>query len=174
MLLKTHPYFYRGMIAVSSWERQVDRVMIPKILEGALGYNLYRVSLIFRRELMAALSPYGITPEQWQTMAMLWETESPLIQEEIARGTLKDKFTVSKILRRLERDAWVQRRPSANDKRAIEIRATAKGRSMRFAVQKRLEDHFKECLNGFTNTEQVALLASLKRLRSVLGDYHDE
>jgi DNA-binding MarR family transcriptional regulator len=145
--------------------------LIPEILEHALGYNIYRVSLIFRRELMAALSPYRMTPEQWQTMAMLWAADAPLIQEEIAQGTLKDKFTVSKILRRLERDGWVDRKPCARDGRATEISSTRKGRAMRESVQARLEEHFQERLRDFPAAEEESLMAALKKLRSLLGDY---
>lgn len=144
--------------------------MIPPILDDALGFNLYRVNLLFRRELMQALSQHEMTPEQWQVMCILWSSETALKQGDIARDTLKDKYTLSRIIHRLERDGWVIKTVAAKDRRATEIHLTEKGRSLREEITNRLTGHFGTILEDFGQKECETLLRLLKKLRGVLHD----
>jgi DNA-binding MarR family transcriptional regulator len=84
--------------------------MTVSALEEALGYNIYRAGLLFRRELIHALADYRMTPEQWQVMMTLWHTGKPVNQSEIVQLLLKDKHTVSRIIQRLSRDGWIEKR----------------------------------------------------------------
>ncbi len=143
--------------------------MIP-LLNEALGYNIYRVNLLFRRELIQALSNYGITPEQWQIQSLLWASEDPLNQREIVQDTLKDKHTVSRIINRMVRDGWVTKTVSTKDKRVTKIALTEKSRSLREEMLKTLSTHFKSIFEQFGMEEHSTLLNLLKKLRKILGD----
>ncbi len=144
--------------------------MIPPSLNNALGFNLYRVNLLFRRELMQALSDYGITPEQWQIATILWESDHPLSQHEIVQDTLKDKHTVSKIINRLNRDGWVIKTVSPKDKRVVVVELTEKSRLLRTEMLKKLSNHFNVIFKDYGMDEHDNLLNLLKKLRKVLGD----
>ncbi|MBN2040228.1 MAG: hypothetical protein JW864_09320 [Spirochaetes bacterium] len=39
--------------------------IIPPFLDNALGFNIARTDMLFRRELSRVLRKYNITPEQW-------------------------------------------------------------------------------------------------------------
>lgn len=144
--------------------------MIPSFLDDALGFNIYRASLLVRRELMQALSEYEMTPEQWTLMATLWSTERPLNQSEIAQLTLKDKHTVSRIIKRLERDGWIKKKIHPEDWRITMIQPTKRSMSFKEDVQKRLFSHFDDILKDFPDEEVEMLVRSLKKLRRTLGD----
>ncbi len=144
--------------------------MIPDILNNTLGFNIYRVNILFRRELMNALSDYEMTPEQWQIMTILWESEAPLNQREIVQDTLKDKHTVSRILNRLDRDGWVTKEVSPKDKRSTIIKLTKKSKTSRKEMLKKLSKHFKEIFNDLGKKQHDDLLQNLKKLRKILGD----
>jgi MarR family transcriptional regulator, lower aerobic nicotinate degradation pathway regulator len=146
---------------------------IPAILDDALGFNLYRVALLFRRELMQALAEYELTPEQWQIMVALWSTDEPLSQNEIAELTLKDKHTVSRILGRLERDGWIERRTDPRDTRYLLVRPSAWAYERRERVPAVLNRHFDPILGSLEVDERAQLLRMLKRLRATLGDRVD-
>jgi DNA-binding MarR family transcriptional regulator len=148
----------------------VGKKMIPSILNDALGFNVYRVNLLFRRELMQALSQYEMTPEQWQIMSILWSSETAPKQSDIVRDTLKDKYTLSRIIHRLERDGWVTKTVTAQDRRATEIHLTEKGRSLREEITSRLTGHFGTILKDFKQEEYETLLRLLKKLRGILRD----
>ncbi|MCP3924965.1 MAG: MarR family transcriptional regulator [Desulfobacterales bacterium] len=144
--------------------------MIPETLDNALGFNLYRVNLLMRRELMQALSDYEITPEQWQIMSILRESKAPLNQREIVQDTLKDKYTVSRIINRLERDGWVTKKVSPNDKRSTLIGLTEKSNTLQKNIQKLLSDHFNKIFKAFGKDDHDHLLELLKKLRKILKD----
>lgn len=144
--------------------------MIPDFLEDGLGFNVYRTGLLFRRELIRALSDYKITPEQWQVMITLWHTGKPLNQSEIVQMLMKDKHTVSRIIKRLERDGWIKKKTDQKDGRITMIQPTKKGMSFKDEVQNKLKSHFNVILKDFPGEEINSLLKSLKKLRKLLGD----
>lgn len=143
---------------------------IPPVLDDALGFNLYRVALLFRRELMRALADYDLTPEQWQVMQTLWSTDGDLNQSEVAHLTLRDKHTVSRILARLERDGWITKQPDPNDARAFIITPTERALALRRDVPDRLISHFAGILDVLDAGEEETLLRLLKKLRRRLRD----
>ena len=145
--------------------------MIPEILEDALGFNIYRVSLLFRREFIWALKQYERTPEQWHILLALWSAERPLKQCELVQLTLKDKPTISRSIFRLERDGWVEKVSDAKDARVTVICLTEKSRSLKQEVFQKLEAHRDTLLKDFTKQELSTLMQLLKKLRHVLGDY---
>ena len=144
--------------------------MTVSALEEALGYNIYRAGLLFRRELIRALSEYKMTPEQWQVMMTLWQTEQPISQSEIVQLLLKDKPTVSRIIQRLSRDGWIKKQTGPGDARKTMIRLTKKGASLKEEVPSKLSAHFDKILRHFDDQEIDGAITFLKKLRVALGD----
>ena len=143
---------------------------IPALLNDALGFNIYRVALLYRRELIRALAEYKITPEQWQIMVTLWMTNQPLSQSDITKLTLKDKPTVSRMIQGLEKNNWVKKTVSESDKRVTLIEATSEGRRMQQPVTKMLFSHFDSVLKDFTKEEHQVMLDLLKKIRFFFDD----
>jgi DNA-binding MarR family transcriptional regulator len=150
-------------------EKTSDTV-IPAFLDEALGFNVYRAGLLFRRELLHALAEYGITPEQWSVMATLWSTGKPLNQSEITLLTMKDKHTVSRIIARLERGGWIRKTTDPNDARITMIKPTKKGMAIKEEVRDKVIGHFDVILKDFSDEEIDVLTRSIKKLRRALGD----
>jgi DNA-binding MarR family transcriptional regulator len=143
---------------------------IPSELNDALGFNIYRVALLFRKELIHALADHQMTPEQWQIMRVLWSTDERLNQNDIAHLTLKDKHSVSRILARLERDGWIVRYSDPEDTRASLIAPTEQATYLRQNVPEQLYSHFAPILGVLSEDEARHLLSLLHKLRSRLGD----
>jgi DNA-binding MarR family transcriptional regulator len=139
--------------------------VIPRELDNALGFNVYRVALLFRRELMRALQDYALTPEQWQVLIALTQSGQSLEQHELGELTLRDRHTLSRMLARMERDGWIERRPDRRDGRVVRVRSTARARAEVKAVRARLWEHFTPILGVLTPAEQSGLLTLLKRIR---------
>lgn len=144
--------------------------MIPEIMDSSLGFNIYRTGLLFRRELIYALSHYKMTPEQWQVMMILWQAEKPIIQSDIVSMLLKDKYTVSRIIKRLERDKWIKKKSDEKDARVTLLALTKKGSSLKKEIPAILSKHFKKLLKNFNDSEVNSTITSLKKLRTILGD----
>jgi len=141
---------------------------IPVELEDAVGFNLYRVALLFRRELMLALKEYELTPEQWQVLVALKSASSDVNQQDLCALTLKDKHAMSRMLTRMERHGWVQRRPDPNDSRAVLMRSTSKGHDHVEIIRRQLVAHFEPILGALSPEDTAHLLRCLHTFRTVL------
>ena len=143
---------------------------IPSILDDAMPFNVYRLALLFRRELMDALSEFNLTPEQWQVMRVLWEISEPLNQNDIAHITLRDRHTTSRIVARLERDGWITKNPDPSDARASLVAPSAEAERMKLEVPSRLMARFQPIFELLEEEESAQFLRTLKKLRSYLED----
>lgn len=147
----------------------MERGEVPDFLSDTLGFNLDRVSNLFHLELMRALADYGLTPEQWQIMALLWHNTGPLKQQDIAQLLLKDKHNVSRMVRRLEVKGWLERTPDPRS-RALFIRPTELGRRYKDGVLRALSAHFSALELGLSQSQRQELVALLKTVRAHLSD----
>ncbi len=143
---------------------------VPEALDQALGFNLYQVALLFRRDLMRALSQHRLTPEQWQILVALEERSEGLKQNEVAALTMKDKHSVSRILARMEAAGWVERASDPVDGRAIMVQRTPKSRKALKPMQRSLDTHFRRVNGALSLGERQQLLGLLRRLRAELED----
>lgn len=143
---------------------------IPQILDDAIGFNVYRVALLFRSELQDALSDYKLTPEQWQVMQTLWSSDEMLNQNDIAHLTLRDKHNVSRMLARMEKNGWIQRERDPDDGRAYIIKSTEQAQEKKEGVRNHLLEHFAKIFINFDQRELDQLLLILKKFRRLLND----
>lgn len=150
-------------------EKKKDSI-IPSFLDTALGFNLNRVNTLFRRELLRVLSPFNLTPEQWQVLVILWHRNEALSQNDIVASILKDKPSVSRMLLRMEKNGWIYRRSDPNDKRSTLVSLTEKGAEHEVILPAKVKEHFNDYLDGFSNEEKVQLKTVLMSLRAFLHD----
>ncbi len=146
------------------------REKIPEALNDALGFNLDRVATFYRHGLIRALADYGLTPEQWQIMSIVWGNEKVLTQQDITRLLIKDKHNVSRMIRRLEAKGWLEREQSPEDARAFLIRPTELGANVKDEVPKRLYAYFDQVDTGLSSKEERQLLNLLKKVRKGFRD----
>lgn len=139
-------------------------------LNNNLGYNLYRTYLLFHRELIRALKGYGVTPEQWQVLIILWNHGS-VTPTQISTVTLQDLPSISRMLVRMERNGWTQRVVNEKDGRSFHVTLTEKGRISKNEMMLVLEKHFAKFLKGVPAEMNYGIKQELLRLRSILNDY---
>ncbi len=96
-------------------------------LRESLAFNISRTSTLLRRHLVRTLSDYNITPEQWQIIVMLWQSDNPISQKEITVSLLKDKHAVSRMIKKMVENGWVEKLSKKGDSRITLIKLTEKG-----------------------------------------------
>jgi len=76
------------------------------------------------------LEPLSLTHPQYLVMLALWEQE-PRSVKNLSDALALEPATLSPLLKRLEATGYVERRRSATDERALEVRLTDRGRVLR-------------------------------------------
>ncbi|MCB1172557.1 MAG: MarR family transcriptional regulator, partial [Leptospiraceae bacterium] len=127
-------------------------------LTNQLGFNINRVALLFRRELIRALKEYDLSPEQWQVLASLWDRQI-LSQKDVAHITLQDAPSISRMIARMERNRFINVQPSSQDRRLKIISLSSKGAALKKTLPGLLKGHFDSLLKDFSKREQQQLLS---------------
>ncbi|EMJ90222.1 MarR family winged helix-turn-helix transcriptional regulator [Leptospira meyeri] len=139
------------------------------LLDDQIGFNLNRLALLFRRELIRSLKDFQLSPEQWQVLAMLWQ-KGTLSQKQIIELTLQDAPSASKMIRRMKQAGLIQIEVSKLDKRSTLISLSAKGKSLEKVLPKKILLHFDPILSAMPEKNRKTFLILLKQFRMVFGD----
>jgi len=95
-----------------------------------LGYRLWRVHYLWKREIERRLRAIGLTRMQYlllvATLFLTAKGEAPS-QIRLSNFTLVEKMKVSKTLRLLEGRGYLSRKPTPGDRRANRLEITASG-----------------------------------------------
>jgi DNA-binding MarR family transcriptional regulator len=135
-----------------------------KSVANRLFFRLFQVSNILQKQ---TISEVGLTTVQW---AVLGALSRQGFEEGISFNALTEYLVVSRqsldgVLKRLERDAHVERIPHPDDKRARIILLTRQGRAFWESLQPRIHEFYRDGLGSFSFDETVSLLHYLNKLQ---------
>lgn len=110
------------------------------------------------------LAEYGLTLPQWVLMSALWRRDGLLVSDLSAfSGNLLP--ATSRIVARMEDGGFVERRPDAQDRRAVRVYLTGKGRTL-----SHLRDFYLKVnarlLGGLGEAEIETLFLLLERVQA--------
>jgi DNA-binding MarR family transcriptional regulator len=107
-----------------------------------------------------AMRPLRVTVSRYRTLAILMEL-ADLTVNELARHSSIERSALSRLLDQMEREGQIARRPSRTDRRALEIRITAKGRAAFLAMRPVRRDILRRATQGIAPGE-------IERMRTVI------
>jgi DNA-binding MarR family transcriptional regulator len=113
------------------------------------------------------LEALGLYRGQPSVLQALWDQEG-LMHTGLARRLRVQPATITKMLKRMEKAGFVERRPDLEDQRVSRVYLTEAGRAVRADVQqvwRRLEE---EAFAGFTPEERVLLRRFFLHIRENL------
>jgi len=90
---------------------------VPPTSIDEFGIVLFGTARAWRNRLDRRLRPLGLSQGKWRTLANLSRGGDKLTQKEIAERMGIEEPTLAGLLNRLERDGWIHRRESPNDRR---------------------------------------------------------
>ena len=131
----------------------------PKTMDFLLA-NICHLHHSRARQLFEAI---GLHRGQPQVLLALWEQEG-LTQTELA-GRLKiTPATVTKMLQRMEKSGFIERKPDAEDQRVSRVYLTQAGRAVRRDVEAVWKTMETETFASFTQAERTLLRRFLLRM----------
>lgn len=148
---------------------------LQKIFDESLGHNASRLGHLMRQETQKCIAAagYKITPEQWQALVYLdGAGERGLTQTELSNLTLKDKTSVSRLVKGMfDAGLITVGRGEGEDRRTNRLRASLESRAMVSAIWPHIISHYShKVFGGLSQAEQAELLRLMLKVRSTLGD----
>jgi DNA-binding MarR family transcriptional regulator len=113
------------------------------------------------------LEALGLYRGQPSVLQALWEQEG-LMHTELARRLQVQPATITKMLQRMEKAGFVERRPDPNDQRVSRVYLTEAGRAVRTDVQQVWRQLEEEAFAGFTLEERTLLRRFFVHIRENL------
>jgi DNA-binding MarR family transcriptional regulator len=113
------------------------------------------------------LEALGLYRGQPSLLQALWEHEG-LMHTELARRLQVQPATITKMLQRMEKAGFVERRPDTDDQRVSRVYLTEVGRAVRSDVQQVWRQLEEEAFAGFTLEERVLLRRFFLHIRENL------
>lgn len=113
------------------------------------------------------LETLGLYRGQPSVLQALWEQEG-LMHTELARRLQVQPATITKMLQRMEKAGFIERRPDPEDQRVSRVYLTDAGRAVRADVQQVWRQLEEEAFAGFTLEEQVLLRRFFLQVRENL------
>jgi DNA-binding MarR family transcriptional regulator len=110
---------------------------------------------VFARRTQAA--GFDLTPVQYAALEAIYENPGA-DQKFVAQAIGYDRATIGGVIERLEKKGWVRRLISEQDRRARELSLTAKGNSVRLALQPIVRDLQKDILQPLSAADQERLI----------------
>ena len=104
-------------------------------LENQLCFPLYAAARSVVGLYTPLLKPLGLTYTQYLVFLVLWEEDGVPVGE-IGEKLMLDNGTLSPLLKKMEKEGYVERARSKEDDRVVIVSLTAKGR----ALQERAKD----------------------------------
>ena len=129
---------------------------------------LTQAEALLARALGQALRPHGLSWPQALSLLVLDQQEAPISATRLVEHLGLGRTAMTSVVDRLERHGWVERRPSARDRRVAELRLTASGRQtveeIRPLLTAAIDGHF----SGLPARELALWHAGIDRLTAVL------
>ena len=113
------------------------------------------------------LEALGLYRGQPSVLQALWEHEG-LMHTELARHLQVQPATITRMLQRMEKAGFVERRPDPEDHRVSRVYLTETGKAVRADVQQVWRQLEEEAFAGFTLEEQVLLRRFFLHIRENL------
>ena len=132
------------------------------------GYMLANVCKLHRQRAEVLLTEIGLHVGQEMLLCGLWDKEG-ITQTELAEKVMIQPATVTNMLKRLEREAIVERRPDTEDQRISRVYTTEKGRDIEEAVQETWSQLEQEAFGGLNVEERFLLRRLLLQVYQNLG-----
>ena len=141
-----------------------DEQAIPFPLETSVGYQIRMAYRAMQRLLQSRIAPHGVTLGMWYYLRALW-SEDGLTQRELSQriGTMEP--TTLSAIQIMERNGFVRRVRSQDDRRKMHIHLTRKGRDLESILMPLAVEVVETSVAGFSPDEVKLLLRLLGAIR---------
>lgn len=111
---------------------------------------------------------FGVTQQQWVLLESLAKEKDGLKLSDVGQNLLVTKSNITGLIDRLERDGFVERVVTKDDRRVLLARITEKGLATLQKIRKAEREWDSKCFAGFTPGDKETMIALNQRLYDFL------
>lgn len=134
-------------------------------------------SEILRRE-MEKNNVEGIVPAHGKILFYLFHEEKPVPLADVIKASGRVKSTITGMVTTLEKNGYLMRQDSREDRRSVLVELTPKGRALHELFDRISEEIIRSIYMGIPESEQAAVTETLSRINSnlinTLGTYQSK
>jgi DNA-binding MarR family transcriptional regulator len=109
----------------------------------------------------------GVSASQARVLAVLYFSSDPIKPSLVATLLFQETQSITGILHRIESRGWVKRLPDPNDRRAVGLELTDKGREVTAEIIKISDELYGDLFStALTATEKKTIEGILKKVRT--------
>jgi MarR family transcriptional regulator, transcriptional regulator for hemolysin len=152
----------------SSRCHRAESVVLEYEWESSIGYWVCTTSHALRRALSTELGEEGMTFRQWEVLAWL-SANGNLSQAEMAECMQIEPHTLAGVLRRMERDGWLDRKCCEHDRRKNMIVPTEKAEEVWVRAVECCHRVRDRAVEGLSETELEQFKQTCEKVRATLA-----
>jgi DNA-binding MarR family transcriptional regulator len=134
------------------------------ILPNLLGYNVRRAHMALWRDFNRTVGTGIVRPGIFSMMVLIDENPG-IAQIQIAVQLGIDKATLVGLIRLLQKQGWIERRPSRADRRRQDLYLTVPGRQELATRRRDMLEHEARFINLFSRQELTQFFDFLRRIQ---------
>ena len=135
----------------------------------SIGFLIYEVSRLLRRNFDLRVQSLGLTQAQWRALAHIAHNEG-CNQITLAEILEIKPITLSRLLDRLQTAGWIERRADPDDRRAIRLYISETARPLLAKMGELALKTRAQALTGMSEDEHRQLFTLLKKMKKNLCD----
>ncbi len=136
--------------------------------EKSIGFLLYEVSRLIRRDFDQRVQFLGLTQVQWRAIAHIARQEG--CRQAVLAEILEIRpITLTRLVDRLVEAGWVVRMPDPDDRRATQLHLTEKARPLLETMQEKSLETRQRALQDIASEEFTVLFNTLQKIKSNLS-----
>jgi DNA-binding MarR family transcriptional regulator len=137
--------------------------------EPGASYAIARLHQLVFAAVSERAARHGLTALQFTTLSVLNRHGAPLSNSQLARRSFMTAQSMHEVIRRLEQDGLIARRPHPNHGRKLPASLTPKGRRVVVACEKAVAEFEKTMVKGFSKAARSDFPSMLKAAVQNLG-----
>ncbi len=130
------------------------------------GALLLEIQHSFRGVMDRRLKPLGLSQAKWRALLQISKSNGELTQTELALLIGVETPSLARLLDRLERDGWIKRHDSPNDRRAKIIKLARKSNRVMKIIEKAAREARDELFSNVTLGEMGRLVNVLEKMKA--------
>lgn len=131
-------------------------------LHASLGFNVRLLDVRLMKMFAASLAKYGVTPAEATVLHVIMANPD-VSHGELAETLLIQLPNMTKMLKRLEAEGFIDRLASARDRRRVVLSLTPKARRLVLRYRGAASAHEKMAFSAFSVAERKTLITLVRR-----------